>query len=221
MTTPATEYEKSAADRAQTFLDWTKINSKALTAGAVVVVVAAAGFWFYQRSQAITAANAERALSNAKQSLSAGNLQLAQTDLQSVYSRYGSTAAGVEAAMLLAQVSYDNNKPQDGIAMLEKVSGSRAASRLQPTIKSLEGDGYSQMGKMSDAGKQYEAAAAASGFEVEKGFYQSKAARAYQAAGDTAKARQIWTDLSTNVNASMTTEAKVRLGELTATTAKK
>jgi predicted negative regulator of RcsB-dependent stress response len=221
MTTPATEYEKSAADRAQTFLDWTKINSKALTAGAVVVVVAAAGFWFYQRSQAITAANAERALSNAKQSLSAGNLQLAQTDLQSVYSRYGSTAAGVEAAMLLAQVSYDNGKPQDGIAMLEKVSGSRAASRLQPTIKSLEGDGYSQMGKMSDAGKQYEAAAAASGFEVEKGFYQSKAARAYQAAGDTAKARQIWTDLSTNVNASMTTEAKVRLGELTATTAKK
>jgi predicted negative regulator of RcsB-dependent stress response len=221
MTTPATEYEKSAADRAQTFLDWTKINSKALTAGAVVVVVAAAGFWFYQRSQAITAANAQRALMNAKQSLSAGNLQLAQTDLQSVYSRYGSTAAGVEAAMLLAQVSYDNGKPQDGIAMLEKVSGSRAASTLEPTIKSLEGDGYSQMGKMSDAGKQYEAAAAASGFEVEKGFYQSKAARAYQAAGDTAKARAIWTELSTNVNASMTTEAKVRLGELTATTAKK
>ena len=221
MTTPATEMEKSAADRAQTFLDWTKINSKALTAGAVVVVVAAAGFWFYQRSQAITAANAQRALMNAKQSLSAGNLQLAQTDLQSVYSRYGSTAAGVEAAMLLAQVSYDNGKPQDGIAMLEKVSGSRAASSLEPTIKSLEGDGYSQMGKMSDAGKQYEAAAAASGFEVEKGFYQSKAARAYQAAGDTAKARQIWTDLSTNVNASMTTEAKVRLGELTAQPAKK
>ena len=105
--------------------------------------------------------------------------------------------------------------------MLEKVSGSRAASSMEPTIKSLEGDGYSQMGKMADAGKQYEAAAAASGFEVEKGFYQSKAARAYQAAGDTAKARKIWTDLTTNVNASMMTEAKVRLGELTAQPAKK
>ena len=64
------------------------------------VTVAAAAFWFYQRSQEIQAANAQKALLNAKQSLSAGNLQLAQTDLQSVYSRYGSTEAGVEAAML-------------------------------------------------------------------------------------------------------------------------
>jgi predicted negative regulator of RcsB-dependent stress response len=222
MTSPATtQADKSAADRAQTFLDWTKINSKALTAGAVIVVVAAAGFWFYQRSEVIKAGNAQKALMNAKQSMGAGNLQLAQTDLQSVYSRYGSTSAGVEAAMLLAQLSYDNGKPQDGVAMLEKVAGSRAAASLVPTLKSLEGDGYAQMGKLTDAAKQYEAASAASGFDVEKGFYKSKAARAYQAAGDTAKARQIWTDLATNPNASMTTEAKVRLGELTAQPAKK
>ncbi|HEY4130590.1 MAG TPA: hypothetical protein VGM50_08225, partial [Gemmatimonadaceae bacterium] len=54
--------DAKAAERAQTFLDWTRINSKALTAGAAIIVIAAAGFWFYQRSQQIEAANAERAL---------------------------------------------------------------------------------------------------------------------------------------------------------------
>jgi predicted negative regulator of RcsB-dependent stress response len=221
MTNPKTDHEFTAADRAQTFLDWTKINSTALMTGAAVVVVAAAGFWFYQRSQQIKAANAERALLNAKQSLSAGNLQLAQTDLQNVYSKYSSTSAGVEAALLLAQVSYDNNKPQDGISTLEKVVGTSAGSAQEATIRSLEGDGYAQMGKLSDAAKQYEAAAGATSFETEKAFYRSKAARMYQAAGDTAKARQIWSDLASDPKATMASEAKVRLGELTAAPAKR
>lgn len=221
MTSPITETEKTAADHAQTFLDWTKINSKALTTGAVVVLVAAGAFWFYQRSQAIQAANGQKALMNAKQSLSAGNLQLAQTDLQNVYSRYGKTEAGVEAALLLAQVSYDNNKPQDGISTLEKVAGTGAASSLRGTIESLEGDGYAQMNKLADAAKHYESAADVATGEIEKGFYKSKAARAYQAAGDTAKAKAIWTALVNDPTSSMATEAKVRLGELTAAPAKK
>jgi len=222
MTSPTQiQAEKTAADHAQTFIDWTKINSKALTIGGIVVVVAAAIFWFYGRSRQIQESNAQRDLLNAKQSLTSGNMQLAQTDLQNVFSRYGSTEAGVEAAMLLATISYDANKPQDGIATLEKASGSRAAAMVQPTIKNLEGDGYAQMGKLTDAAKQYEAAAAATTFATEKGFYQSKAARAYQAAGDTVKARQLWTALANDPNASMVSEAKVRLGELTAQTAKR
>jgi predicted negative regulator of RcsB-dependent stress response len=225
MTTPTvtsqTQATKTAEDHAQTFLDWTKINSKALTAGAVVVLVAAGGFWFYQRSQQIQAANAQKALLNAKQSLSAGNLQLAQTDLQNVYSRYGSTEAGVEAAMLLAQVQYDAGKPQDAVTMLDKVAGTRAASSVEGTVRSLEGDGYAQMGKLTDAAKQYEAAASATTFENEKAFYAAKAARTYQAAGDTAKARQIWQALATTPNGSMAAEAKVRLGELEAAPVKK
>ncbi len=225
MTTPTVTSQpqatKSAEDHAQTFLDWTKINSKALTAGAVVVLVAAGAFWFYQRSQQIQAANAQKALLNAKQSLSAGNLQLAQTDLQTVYSRYGSTEAGVEAAMLLAQVQYDAGKPQDAVTMLDKVAGTRAASSVEGTVRSLEGDGYAQMGKLADAAKQYETAANATTLENEKAFYQGKAARTYQAAGDTAKARQIWQALAAAPNGPLAAEAKVRLGELEATAVKK
>ena len=219
---PTVAERASAADRAQTFLDWTRINSKYLTAGAVVVIIAAAGFWFWQRQQQIEANNAARALMNAKQSMSAGNLQLAQSDLQSVYSRYGSTSAGVEAAMLLAQMSYDGGKAQDGISRLQKVEGTHAGSAMGSTIQNLEGDGYAQMGKLADAAKHYEAAADQTGFELEKGFYKAKAARTYQAAGDTAKARQLWTALADDPDAqSMSSEARVRLGELTTTTAKK
>jgi predicted negative regulator of RcsB-dependent stress response len=214
--------EAKAAERAQTFIDWTRINSKALTAAAAVIVVAAAGFWFYQRSQQITAQNAERALAHAKESLTAGNLPLAQTDLQGVYSRYGSTAAGVEAAMLLAQADFDSNKPQDGIALIDKVSGSSAASAQQPTLLSLKGDGLAQLGKLTDAAKAYEAATNATTFEAEKSYYKAKAARTYQSAGDTAAARKLWTEMLNDPKAQvMTAEARIRLGELEAQVAKK
>ena len=215
--------ESRAAATAQTFLDWTKINATALIIGAAVVVVAAGGYWFYLRSRQIQSENAEKALMTAKQSLTAGNTALAQSDLQKVFTRYGSTAAGVEAAMLLAQNDYDSGKYQDGVSTLQKVSGTSAAAESQATIQSLQGDGYAQMGKPAEAGKSYQAAAdASSGFDTEHAYYLAKAARAYQSAGDTAHAHQIWTQLETDPkSASMAAEARVRLGELTASVAKK
>src|SRR5215467_6100849 len=160
MTTPNTDTQSpAAADRAQTFLDWTRINSRALTIGALTVAVAAGVYFFIARSRAIESENAAKALMNAKQSMSSGNLPLAQSDLQKVFSRYGSTSAGVEAAMLLAQIDYDGGKPQVGLNVLQKAQGSRAASSVQPTLLSLEGDGYAQLHKLGDAGKKYEDAA--------------------------------------------------------------
>ena len=105
-------------------------------------------------------------------------------------------------------------------AMLEKAAGSGAASRVEPTIRSLQGDGYAQMGKLGEAAKQYQAAAAATPFALEKAYFQAKAARAFQAAGDTAQARQLWTALAEDPTSSAVSEARVRLGELTAAPAK-
>src|SRR5215471_21678007 len=127
----ATQPETTAADRAQTFIDWTKINARVLTIGAAIVVVVAAGYWFYARSKEIQSANAEKALLQAKQSISAGNLALAQSDLQKVFSRWESTPAGVEAAMLLAQIDFDAGKYQDGLTKLQKVAGTGAAAPSQ------------------------------------------------------------------------------------------
>jgi len=221
-TRPDTVAQSAAADRAQTFVDWTRINAKLLTTGAVVVAVAAAGYWFYLRSTQIQATNAERALLTAKQSMTAGNLPLAQKDLQNVYAKYASTSAGVQAAMLLAQIDFDGGKFQDGLSVLQKVAGSSAASGVQAMILSLEGDGYAQMKKLAEAGKAYEDAAKATSFETERSFQLAKAARVYQAAGNTAKAKEIWTALMSDPKSqTMSAEARVRLGELSAQTAKK
>lgn len=222
MTSIRTDPDSAVADRAQTFLDWTKINAKALTTGAVIVLVVAAGYWFYLRQQEIKSANAEKSLMNAKQSIAAGNPALAQSDLQKVFSQYGSTTAGVEAAMLLAQMDYDGGKYQDGISMLQKAAGSSGASRNQTAILSLEGDGYMQLNKAAQAAKSYEDAAAAAPGDIERSYEQAKAARAYTASGDTANARKLWTTLADDPKAAtVAAEAKVRLGELTAAPAKK
>jgi predicted negative regulator of RcsB-dependent stress response len=223
MTSTPAEKRESAADRAQTLLDWTRVNSTALSIGAVVVLVAAGVYWFYSRSRQIQAENAAKALLNAKQSMAAGNLPLAQNDLQNVYSRYGSTPSGVEAAMLLSQMDFDAGKYQDGLTVLQKVAGSSGASDAQATILSLEGDGYAQMNQLAKAAKAYEdAAAAASGMETQHAFLQAKAARTYGLAGDTAKARALWTALANDPKTqAVAAEARVRLGELTAQVAKK
>jgi predicted negative regulator of RcsB-dependent stress response len=217
MTSIRTEADSAVADRAQTFLDWTRINSKWVTTGAIVIVAAAAIYWFYQRSKQIEATNAERQLTTAKSSMQAGNIPLAQKDLQTVFSKYESTTAGVEAAMLLAQIDYDTGKYQDGISVLDKALGSSAANGVEATIRSLQGDGYAQMHKMADAAKAYEQAAGATSLEMERAFQLAKAARAYGDGGDTAKARAAWTAILNDKTAqSMDAEARVRLGELTA-----
>ena len=220
--TTARSEAQSLGDRAQTLLDWTKLNSRIVTAAAVVVFLAAVGYWFYVRSRQIQMVNAERQLLSAKQSMGAGNLPLAQTDLQKVVSRYGSTPAGVEASLLLAQVDYDQGKTQEGIDALKKASGSSAASGMEPTLRSMTGDGYLQMAKAGEAAKEYEAAAAAARLDNERLLYKAKAARAYATAGDTAKARRLWEELRDDPKAvSVASEARVRLGELSARVAKK
>ena len=219
MTSPKTKL--SAEDRAQTFIDWTRLNSKALTIGFLIVVIAAAALWFNQQQQRLRSAAAQKALLQARQSMFAGNVQLAQSDLQKVFSGYGKTSAGIEAAMLLSQIDYDQGKFQDGITRLQKIAGSSAVGSNESAVLSLEGEGYSQMGKGAEAAKAYERAAQATSFETEKSFQLSKAARAYQAAGDTAKARAAWTALLNDPKAqAVAAEARVRIGELTARPAK-
>lgn len=202
------------ADSAQSVIDWFQINSRFLSIGAVVVVVAAAGYWFWTRSAELRAANADKMLVNAKQSLASGNMPLAQSDLQKIVDKYGGTRPGVEAAMLLATTDYDQKKYPDGIKVLDEVVGNRAASPMQSQIYALIGDGYSQEKKLADAAKSYEKAADATDYPAEKAYNQAKAARTYAQAGDSASARRTWGLLVDSKVGGVAAEAKVRLAEL-------
>ena len=201
-------------------MDWVRANTRWITIGAAIVLVAGAGWWVYTQSKVRKEMNAAQALFMAKQSVQAGNLVLAQSDLTKLVNRYGGTAAGSEGAMILAGIEYDQAKYQEGIAILEKAA-SGAPGPMEVQLRSLIGDGYLSMKNAPSAAKEFERAADMSTRELEKAGQRAKAARAYMVAGDTAKARQIWADLSADEKVpSVAAEARVRLGELTVKPAK-
>jgi predicted negative regulator of RcsB-dependent stress response len=211
MTSPRIETE------GWSFFDWIQANSRAVTIGAAIVVVAAGGYWFYLRSAELKRLNAERGLSQAKQSLAAGNAALAQTDLQRVATRYKGTPAGSQAAMLLAQMEYDQGKYAEGIKVLESYQTSGAAGPNLAAVWSLTADGQLAMGKPADAASAYQKAAQATSLPGERSMYLAKAARSYMTAGKAPEARAIWERLATDPDAvTFRNEAEIRLGELTA-----
>ena len=204
------------------FIDWIQANTRSVTIGAAIVLLGGAGYWFYVKSAEIKRANAERGLTQAKQSLAAGNQALASTDLQRVATRYKGTPAGVSAAMLLAQLNYDQDKYAEGIDVLKPYQSSSAAGASLAAIWALTGDGELSQGKASEAAESYRKAAEASAYDGEKAMNSARAARALTLAGKTAEAKAIWERLAADPSATLVkNEAEIRLGELSAQTAGK
>jgi predicted negative regulator of RcsB-dependent stress response len=201
--------------------EWFQRNNRAVSIASGVVAIAAVSIWFYMRSAEIKRLNAERGLSQAKQSLAAGNSALAATDLQKVVERYVGTPSGAVAAMLLAQLRYDQGKLDDGLKVLEPYQSARAAGALLPDVWSLTGDGQISMGKAVEAAASYRKAADATNLNGAKAVIMAKAGRALMAAGKDQEARAIWEKLAADpAFAVVRSEAAIRLGELAAKPAK-
>ena len=201
-------------DHIDNFGEWVRANARALAIGAVVVVALVAGGWVYRRTQEMKAANADRSLLSAEQALAQGNLPTAQTELERVVSRYGSTPAGVEAAMMLAQIHYEKREFERGISILDEAARQSPARQQLAVIRGLVGDGYTELGKHAEAAKAYEEAASSSRFEADKATFRSSAAYAYMNAGNKEAAVEIWKELAEDPSNPAAGEARVRLGEL-------
>jgi predicted negative regulator of RcsB-dependent stress response len=169
----------------------------------------------WRRSDAIKEQRAEQSLVAAARSFQSGNMPLAQSDLEKLVARYGSTSAGSQARLLLAQILYDQGKVDSGLKVLEDV-GSGPGGAFQASVHGLRAAGLEQSGKNAEAGAEYERAAGAARGDVERDSYRADAARAFTAAGDTAKAVSIWQALAANEESPVSAEAKLRIGELTA-----
>jgi predicted negative regulator of RcsB-dependent stress response len=219
MTNP--ELDNLAADEPVDLLQWLESNKRLLSIAAAIIVVGGGGWWVYNQSRLTKETNASKALFLAKQSLNAQNPALAKSDLEKLVARYGNTASGAEGAMLLAQVHYDEARYQEGVSVLEGATKA-APQPLLAEMRSLLGDGYASMKNLKAAAEEYEKAADLTDHEIDRANQKARAARAYAAAGDSAKSRKLWTDLSENTkNPSIASEAKVRLGELSAKPATK
>jgi len=203
-------------ESAESAFDWMQSHARQLGIGAIVVVAIAVGSWVVVRSNATKAAGASRALSEAQRSVASGNLPLAAADLQKLVQRYGSTSAGAQARLLLAQVNFQQGKVADGMKLLDEV---RSAGPLQASVHALRAAGLEQEGKPAEAAAVYLRAADAATMESERAGYRSDAARAYTTAGNTAEALKIWQAMADDPTSPLNAEARLRVGELSATVA--
>jgi predicted negative regulator of RcsB-dependent stress response len=216
MTHPITEGSTRDNPKVEGFMDWFHVNQRWVGIGAVVVLIALVGGWYVTRAKAIKYENADKQLLQAKQSVASGNIPLAESDLQKVSDRYEGTPAGAEAGLLLAKLKLDKGDFQGARTFLEslasKLNGPNAAA-----ARGLLGDALAQLGKTAEAAAEYEKAAAETHMPNEQAFLLAKAGHAYMTAGKGPEARKIWEGLAVQtINASLATEAQVRLGELSA-----
>lgn len=200
----------------ETFFEWVQFNARQLVIALVLVVVILGGLVLYRSAKEQQAVQAEQALVGPVQSLAAGNLPLAQSDLKKMMLRFAGTPAAAQGAIMLAETYYDQKKYPDGIAVLQKAVTASSAQDFAPAMESLMGDGYAQQGKYREAAAHFAAAADTSPFPAEQQRFRAQAARAYGSAGDTAAATAIWTRLAADPKSQQAAEARLRLGELTA-----
>ena len=214
MTTPNIPTKPRYADD-DSFTEWMMRHKREMTWGVVGLAVLILGLWYYERSQTLKAQRAESQYFQARQAAASGNVLLAASDLQKVATRYEGTRAGAQAALTGAQLMYDQKKYKDGIAELQKAEA-KAPDDFKASIHVLEAGGYEELKDFLSAASQYQLAANATRFPADKAQYQAAEARDYMAAGKTAEAKAIWTDLSKDDTGPMAAEAKVRLGEVLA-----
>jgi predicted negative regulator of RcsB-dependent stress response len=202
-------------ERVDSLVGWLELHSRQLMYGSVALLVVAGGYLFYRKSTAKQAENASAELSQAETEVASGNLPLAQSDLQKLIQRYGSTPAGTQARVLLAQVHYDKGEYQQGIEELKPVTGDKDAYTAAAAIN-LAAAGLEQSGKLADAAAMYQKAAAKAPYKVDRDVYMASAARVLTMAGKPDEAKKIWTSLANDDQSAAAAEAKVRLGELEA-----
>jgi predicted negative regulator of RcsB-dependent stress response len=202
-------------------MDHLVTRKRELGIGAIVVVVLAGGLLLWRMSVNQKNDRAETALTMSTNALYAGNRPLAASELQQVADRYRDTAPGVEAAMVLAQLDFEDARWADGLKVLEAIQASSQISNFKAPVDGLMAGAYADLKKYDDAIKHYQAASDESTYPSIKDVYQADAARIMGLAGKKDDAKKIWEALAAKTESPSVAEAKVRLGELEAAAATK
>ena len=196
------------------------VNQRAIYSAAIGIIVVGAAIWIWTASASRSANRAEVAYSIAERSYFSGNPKLAETDLTGVVERYGGTAAGARASILLAKHFFEQSKPADGLAALRSALGRAASKPFRPAIYGLIGAGFEASSKFDSAATAYRSAAVEAATQGDREQYQASAARALTSAGDKAGALKLWQAIAAKELSPLAGEARLRIGELTAVSAK-
>lgn len=204
-----------AEDTSQRLGEFLVLHRTKVLAVVVALVVLGAGGWFYRRSVDLKHDRAETAYFRARQAYDAQNHQLAESDLRAVVTRYPGTAGAAQAAMTLAQLLYESGRPAEGLTVLRDVATS-APRDLKPVIYAFIGAGHENLGQFDEAAQAYRQASNESRFPKDALAHKGAAARALTGAGKTDEALAVWRELEAEPTQFLSSEARVRIGELTA-----
>src|SRR5256886_8836297 len=166
---------------------WIRSHRQLTTYLAVGLVVALGLFaWSF-----LTAKTAERSagrqIAQARLALESKNYPLAASVLSQVVENFSGTSAAQEASILLAQARLAQGQTQQAIDVLQR-SAPKADKYFRAQSYGLLGAAYENALRPRDAATAYEASAAAALYRFLRAQFLSDAARAWLAAGDTAKA---------------------------------
>ncbi len=200
-------------DPIENAITWLQVNQKPIVTGLGIIAISAAAIFGYRWMDANKRAEATNELYRATAPLSEGRLPEAQTALERVAKRFSGTASGTQAALLLAQVLYDQQKYAEGIASLEQAKGS-AGSEFSTAIEALIAVGFESQGKYDEAADHFGKAAAAAKFPLDRASNQAQQARNLTLANKPAESRKLWEELARHEDLPFAQEAQVRLGEL-------
>lgn len=200
-------------DPMENFSAWLQMNAKPVGIVVGVLAVATAAILIFRASEASKRERASVALYTAQAPLGEGKLPEAATELQKVIQRYGGTLAGQQAALLLAQVHYEQRQFAEGLAVLEKARGD-ASREFAASMDALIAAGHESAGNHEKAAEAFGRAASEAEHSTDRIQYEASQARALMSAGKLEEAKVIWTRLSADETQPFAQEARVRLGEI-------
>ena len=206
-------------DHTETFIDWSRDHARELSFGALAIITIAAAAWLYGYSSRRNMVRAELMLNQAETSLAAQRIPEAQTQLERLVQNYEGTPAAGQGLLRLVQVLYEQGKFAEGISQLERAFGEYEEGPFSAAVRHLAADGYDQLGQPAKAAELYGQAAGKTELEGERDQLRARAARAWAAAGNKAEAIRLWKEIAAKPSNAMANEARIRLGELTATPA--
>lgn len=160
---------------------------------------------------------AQRQLGTARAAAEMGDLPTAASQFQTIIQTYGGTRAAAEATIGLNQVRLINGQNELAVTGIREFIASGPDREFLPPAYGLLGAALENAAKPAEAAEAYRNAAEAADVDYLKATYLVEAGRALVTAGRRDDAAQVYRDVVARYpETPMTTEAKVRLAELTA-----
>jgi len=194
---------------------WLKAHQRLLTVAALVLAVIAGGAWLTISTAQRKEAAAQVALEQARNAFDSQNLPAAASEFQRVAQTYSGTRAATEAMIALNQVRMINGQNELAIVSLREVLDQKPDPQYAVPAAGLLGAALENVKRPGEAAEAYDAASRMADVEYLKAEYLIEAGRAYVAAGQTDRAKEVYERIVTDYpDTPSYTEAQVRLGEV-------